>query len=223
MKYKFLIIFLIFNLNINSQIKGKYSYGNSYDYRSILFKKDFTFEYFSGGCVSESYGKGNYKITNKKLYLKFEDQSTEFNSKYYSSSHKIINTIATSRKDSINIKIKVLDEIENPFFYSYLSNRRNHLGTSDLTGEIKSLSGSNKIKIPFSKSNYFLRVTAIGQESYPLIIIPDKNYEIEIILKDHPERKEIIQGVVFSYDIIKMKRKELELKTGNSSFIYKKN
>ncbi|CAM1334656.1 hypothetical protein [Tenacibaculum aestuariivivum] len=223
MKYKFLITFLIFNLNISSQIKGKYSNGNSYNYKSIIFKKDFTFEYFSGGCVNEFYGKSNYKIRNKKLHLRFDDRTTEFNSKYYSSSHKIIKTTATSRKDSINIKIKVLDKIKNPFFYSYLSNRTNHLGTSDLTGQIKSLSGSNKIKIPFSKSNYFLKVTAIGQESYPLIIIPDKNYEIEIILKDHPERKEIIQGVVFSYDIIKIKRKELELKTGNFSIRYKKN
>ena len=32
---KILLLFLIFSFNINSQIKGKYSNGNGYDYRHL--------------------------------------------------------------------------------------------------------------------------------------------------------------------------------------------
>ena len=63
----------------------------------------------------------------------------------------------------------------------------------------------------------------MGTESYPLNITPNKNYEIEVILKSHPERKEIIQGIIFEYEIIRIKRKILELKLGESLLSFKKN
>ena len=212
---KILLLFFIFSFNINSQIKGEYSNGNGDDYRTIIFKKNNTFQYFTGGCVSESFGNGYYEIKDKKLYLKFKDQNTEFNSKYYSSSHKIIKT-TPNKKDSITIKIKVLDEYENPFPSSYFRNRTENLGVSDSNG-------NTEIKIPFSESYYFIQLSSMATESYPLNIIPNKNYEIEVTLKAHSERKEIIQGIILEYEIIKIKRKTLELKFGESSLIYKKN
>ena len=219
---KILLLIFIFSFNINSQIKGEYSNGNGEDYRTIIFQKDYTFQYLSGGCVSESYGNGHYEIKDKKLYLKFQKQSAEFNSKYYSSSHKIIKT-TPNKKDSITIKVKVLDEYENPFPYSYLKDNTENLGASDLNGQIKSINGNTEIKLPFSESNYFIQLSSMGTESYPINIIPNKNYEIEVTLKAHSERKEIIQGIILEYEIIKIKRKILELKLGESSLIYKRN
>lgn len=219
---KIFLLFLIFSFNINSQIKGKYSNGNGYDYRTIIFQKDYTFQYLTGGCVSESYGKGHYEIKNNKLYLKFKEQSVEFNSEYYLSSHKIIKT-TPSKKDSITIKVKVLDEYENPLPYSYLNNKSENIGVSDINGEITSVKKNTEIKLPFSESNYFIQISSMGTESYPLNITPNKNYEIEVILKSHSERKEIIQGIIFEYDIVRIKRKILELKLGESLFSFKKN
>ncbi|MCL7765470.1 hypothetical protein MPF19_18790 [Polaribacter sp. Z014] len=219
---KILLLIFIFSFNINSQIKGEYSNGNGEDYRTIIFQKDYTFQYLSGGCVSESHGNGHYEIKDKKLYLKFQKQSAEFNSKYYSSSHRIIKT-SSNKKDSITIKVKVLDEYENPFPYSYLKDSTENLGASDLNGQIKSINGNTEIKLPFSESNYFIQLSSMGTESYPINIIPNKNYEIEVTLKAHSERKEIIQGIILEYEIIKIKRKILELKLGESSLIYKRN
>ncbi|PQB07286.1 hypothetical protein BST83_09050 [Polaribacter filamentus] len=218
---KIILLIFIFSFNINSQIKGEYSSGNGDDYTIIIFQKDFTFQYLSGGCVSESYGKGYYEIKDKILYLKFKNQSAEFNSKYYSSSHKIIKT-TPNKKDNITLNVKVLDEYKNPFPHSYLKHITENLGVSDSNGQIKSINGNTEIKIPFSESNYFIQLSSMGTENYPFSIIPNKNYEIEVTLKAHSDRKEIIQGITLKYEIIKMKKKIMELKLGESSYIYKK-
>lgn len=168
-----LLIFLIPIISFSqNELEGRYYIpdlsGDTYEY--LNFDKVGNFEYAKGGHLGEEQpSKGKYEFSDQLLILNFNNsQSKKIG--YHQSE------IWRNNKDSIRVKIKVMDYDKNPLEHVFVSEINN--------SKRKRTNNKGFAELMFPKENSFqdLIITWVGFEHYDLEIDKNYNYNIKVYL-----------------------------------------
>ncbi|MBZ9630802.1 hypothetical protein LB465_08425 [Salegentibacter sp. LM13S] len=167
------LIFLIPIISFSQdELEGRYYKpdlsGDTYEY--LDFDKDGNFEYAKGGHLGEAQpSKGKYELSDQLLILNFNNsQSKKIG--YHQTE------IWRNNKDSISVKIKVMDYDKNPLEHVFISGMNN--------SKRKRTNNRGVAELKFYKENSAqnLIITWVGFEHYDLEIDKNYNYNIKVYL-----------------------------------------
>ena len=201
---KYLPLFFIFILRVNSYGQIKLTGTYCLDYKLKDFNDCFTFldnaefkHIVSGDLGVLKQGEGEYKIENNLLTLKYNKTKVE-----YSGYHKT--AYWKTDKDSISLKFRItnLKGIKNKSGVIFL-NKKGVI--------IDSLRGL-ELKIKKSNSRMKVLVNSLGFETYIFELKLDKNYDIQVYLNEG-NRPEFIKDKTVKYQIIKQVEKGVIIRT----------
>ncbi|MBC7863686.1 MAG: hypothetical protein IAF38_11975, partial [Bacteroidia bacterium] len=200
------IIFLflsVFPAHTFGQLKGEYCHHYGFGSECITFLENNRFEYDYHDCTSIHKGKGIYKLNGQNLNLNFQTDSSNEKSGY------VIAETKTSQNDSIEIKISCYDKKLNEslvFVTITFKNKKD----SVIAGKATDLDGNCTIKFPRSSDSLTLCARYIGYEALNYILIPDKDYNLQVNMKTN-FRKEYKSGETLNFKIRKITTRSIDL------------
>lgn len=198
----FVNLYLLFSFpfSLHAQLRGEYVLGyNGFGYESILFLPENKFEYKYVTCTHWQAGKGTYLLTKDSLSLHFDSDSLEFKKEYAN--------ISTSESDSSHILIHILavDMRTN----SPLEGLVVFVEKLDL-GAYTDAEGKGDFIVPKSNDSLILKAVYIEHNNFSQKIKADKNYDIQLFMKD-ADILRVAGGRVDAYKIVKKREKKLVL------------
>ena len=177
-KILFFIILFFNTAESQNTLDGKYTclapLQEHYNY--YLFNKKGQFEYRRGASLgNDYYGKGEYRILNKKLILNY-NKTKPLKTGHHTSK------IWINNKDSINVNFKFFDfdSIPLPAVNVIYKDSLSKYGLSGVAANEK---GIAKLNLKRDKTNLQFIITNLGFKQYELFIDKNYNYDISVILQ----------------------------------------
>lgn len=198
----------------SGKLNGTYSNIEGFQelYNYYTFNKNGDFEYHTGACLGDDfYGKGTYKIKGKRLILDYNKTKPK-SLGYYNLS------IWRNKSDSINLIVNVYDkQTKKPIEHAnvFFMDSTTKLG---YTGSVANKNGSVEIRTIKDGRKIELTVTYVGFDEQKIDLIRNKNYSVEVYLKDEgDETGTPILNQVDTLHVGKIRSKYFTVKNKNGS------
>ncbi|SFZ95255.1 hypothetical protein SAMN05428642_1202 [Flaviramulus basaltis] len=201
-----LILATLYFSNLYSQNILKGTFCTDYEMKDfsdcLIFREDKTFEFnHSGDTGTLEYGEGEYKFIGNKLILNYNKTSAK-KLGYYKLS------IWDNNCDSINLIVNVFNRrTKEPIKYAnvFFKDNTNKMGYN---GASANENGMVKLVINKEKNIIELNVVYLGFLEQKINLMRNKNYMIEVYLKEVSDEAGIpILNQIDSFEIVKKKPK----------------
>lgn len=194
--FLFLILLFISEVKLYGQFELKGTYCVDYELKDFAscytFNENGEFKYKNSGHLGvNKYGSGEFIIRDSLMILNYNKTKPK-----YSSYHKI--SFWESNGDSISINFKVLDIYNKKVFYAAIQLNSNE--------QIISKNDSNDMvgfKIEKNKKCNTFTIMSIGYDTHKFNLKFDKNYDIEVYLKEGNNVR-TIRGRIENYKILNL-------------------
>ena len=200
----FIVTFIFIKVNAFCQCKCKLIYiVPGFSANKITFINDSLFESNYYDCTQNKHGYGKYNLKDKKLILKYEDNTN----KYTENNYKIE---FDSPRDSIDINICLVDNeyFSGQLVYGYVelykNNRDNYIDGYNIDS-----TGCTSIKLNKSNEELILRYFTNNVEMFDTIY-QNKGYDIHKVVENTEKyngEQILNKGEIVEIDFVKINKK----------------